>query len=71
LESVLKENGKSSPLKCLTQRLLSMLKILCQILTGGRGIYNTEFVRYEEVPPNIAEQIIEKRKAILEKEKAE
>jgi len=40
-------------------------------ITGGRGIYNTEFVRYEEVPPNIAEQIIEKRKAILEKEKAE
>jgi len=38
-------------------------------ITGGRGIYNTEFVRYEEVPTNIAEQIIEKRKAILEKEK--
>jgi elongation factor G len=40
-------------------------------ITGGRGTYNIEFVRYEEVPPNIAEQIISKRKAILEKEREE
>ncbi|WP_018963426.1 elongation factor G [Coprothermobacter platensis] len=38
-------------------------------ITGGRGTYNTEFIRYEEVPPNIAEQIIANRKAVLERER--
>ncbi|MDU5470519.1 elongation factor G [Peptoniphilus harei] len=31
-------------------------------LTQGRGTFNMEFVRYEEVPQNIAEKIIEERK---------
>ena len=32
-------------------------------LTQGRGTFSMEFVRYEEVPQNIAEKIIEERKA--------
>ncbi|NPV89021.1 elongation factor G [Coprothermobacteraceae bacterium] len=40
-------------------------------MTGGRGNYTMEFVRYEEVPPNIAEQIIQARKALVDKEKEE
>lgn len=31
-------------------------------MTQGRGTFNMEFVRYEEVPANIAEDIIKKRK---------
>jgi len=61
LESVLKENGKSSPTEVPYAEIIEYAKDFMSI-TGGRGIYNTEFVRYEEVPPNIAEQIIEKRK---------
>ena len=32
-------------------------------LTQGRGTFSMEFVRYEEVPQNISEKIIEERKA--------
>ncbi|MFW6198583.1 MAG: elongation factor G [Acidobacteriota bacterium] len=31
-------------------------------LTGGRGTYTVEFARYEQVPPNVAQKIIEKAK---------
>ena len=31
-------------------------------LTGGRGSYTMEFSRYEDVPPNIAQKVIEATK---------
>jgi elongation factor G len=31
-------------------------------LTGGRGDYVMHFVRYEEVPPHIAQKIIDETK---------
>ncbi len=38
-------------------------------LTSGRGLYTMEFSHYEEVPPHIAQKIIEEKKAEKEKEK--
>jgi elongation factor G len=38
-------------------------------ITQGRGSFKMEFSHYEEVPPRLAEEIIEKRRAELEKEK--
>ena len=35
-------------------------------MTQGRGIYDMEFVRYEEVPQNVADVIIAENKANLE-----
>jgi len=67
LESVLKENGKSSPLKYLTQRLLSMLKIYVHYRRAWHLQHGICTLRRSTT--NIAEQIIEKRKAILEKKK--
>ena len=32
-------------------------------LTQGRGTFSMEFVRYEDVPQNIAEKIVEERKS--------
>ena len=37
-------------------------------MTQGRGNFNMEFVRYEEVPANISQKVIEKAKADKEKE---
>ena len=37
-------------------------------MTQGRGNFNIEFVRYEEVPANISQKVIEKAKADKEKE---
>lgn len=37
-------------------------------MTQGRGTFTMEFVRYEEVPANISEKVIEKAKANKEKE---
>jgi elongation factor G len=36
--------------------------------TGGRGTYEMEFDHYEEVPPHLAEKIINEAKAAMEKE---
>ena len=38
-------------------------------LTSGRGLYSMEFSHYEEVPPHLAQKIIEERKAEKEAEK--
>ncbi len=38
-------------------------------ITQGRGSFKMEFAQYEEVPPQLAEKIIAKRRAELEKEK--
>jgi elongation factor G len=32
-------------------------------MTGGRGIFNVEFLRYDEVPAQLAEKVIEAIKA--------
>ena len=32
-------------------------------MTGGRGIFNVEFLRYDEVPAQLAEKVIEAVKA--------
>jgi elongation factor G len=39
-------------------------------LTGGRGDYAMHFVRYEEVPPHIAQKVIDESKRELEEAKA-
>ena len=39
-------------------------------MTQGRGIYNMEFARYEEVPPHQTQQIIDARKKELAEERA-
>ncbi len=31
-------------------------------MTGGRGDYSMHFLRYEEVPPHVAQKIIEETK---------
>ncbi len=36
--------------------------------TGGRGTYEMEFSHYEEVPPHLAEKIINEARAAKEKE---
>jgi elongation factor G len=36
--------------------------------TGGRGVFDMEFSHYEEVPPHLAEKIINEAKAAREKE---
>lgn len=38
-------------------------------LTGGRGSYQMEFTHYDEVPPHLAEKIIEKAKKAREEKK--
>ncbi len=40
--------------------------IALRSMTQGRGIYEMEFVRYEEVPQNVAEVVIAENKANLE-----
>ena len=40
--------------------------IALRSMTQGRGIYDMEFVRYEEVPQNVADGIIAENKANLE-----
>lgn len=42
--------------------------IALKSITQGRGSFKMEFASYEEVPARLAEEIIEKRKAELEKE---
>lgn len=37
-------------------------------MTGGRGIFTMEFSHYDEVPPNLAEKIIEDHKHQIEEE---
>jgi elongation factor G len=39
-------------------------------LTGGRGDYHMSFLRYEEVPPHIAQKVIEEAKKAKEDVKA-
>jgi elongation factor G len=39
-------------------------------LTGGRGDYHMQFLRYEEVPPHIAQKVIEEAKREKEEVKA-
>jgi elongation factor G len=43
--------------------------IVLKSITQGRGIFKMEFFQYEETPARLAEEIIEKRKAELEKER--
>lgn len=43
--------------------------IVLKSITQGRGSFKMEFTQYEEVPARLAEEIIEKRKAELEKER--
>ncbi|HDS29925.1 MAG TPA: elongation factor G, partial [Firmicutes bacterium] len=40
-------------------------------MTGGRGSFEIEFSHYEEVPPDLAQKIIEARKALLAGEEEE
>jgi elongation factor G len=35
-------------------------------MTGGRGMYTMEFLRYDEVPAQIASKVIEQIKAAKE-----
>ncbi len=37
-------------------------------MTGGKVSYTMEFARYDEVPPNVQQQIIAKAKAKLKAE---
>src|SRR5262249_8541272 len=39
-------------------------------MTGGRGDYNTHFLRYEEVPTHVAQKIIDQTKREREEAKA-
>jgi elongation factor G len=39
-------------------------------MTGGRGDYHMSFLRYEEVPPHVAQKIIEETKKEREEAKA-
>jgi elongation factor G len=39
-------------------------------MTGGRGDYHMQFVRYEEVPSHIAQKVIEEAKKEKEEVKA-
>src|SRR4029079_8511738 len=39
-------------------------------MTGGRGDYHMTFLRYEEVPPHVAQKIIEETKKEREEAKA-
>ncbi|HHW42019.1 MAG TPA: elongation factor G [Syntrophomonadaceae bacterium] len=48
---------------------MSDYAITLKSITQGRGTFKMEFAQYEEVPARLAEEIIEKRKAELEKEK--
>ena len=43
--------------------------IVLKSITQGRGSFKMEFFQYEETPARLAEEIIEKRKAELEKER--
>ena len=43
--------------------------IVLKSITQGRGTFKMEFFQYEETPARLAEEIIEKRKAELEKER--
>lgn len=43
--------------------------IALKSITQGRGSFKMEFAQYEEVPARLAEEIIEKRKAEMDKEK--
>ncbi|MGD0153142.1 MAG: elongation factor G [Thermacetogeniaceae bacterium] len=43
--------------------------IVLKSITQGRGYFKMEFAQYDEVPTRLAEEIIEKRKAELEKER--
>ncbi len=43
--------------------------IILKSITQGRGSFKMEFAQYEEVPARLAEEIIEKRKAEIEKER--
>jgi len=40
-------------------------------MTQGRGFFEMEFIRYEEVPTNIAQKVIEANKSALEEEEEE
>lgn len=48
---------------------MSDYAIALKSITQGRGNFRMEFSHYEEVPPRLAEEIIEKRRAEMEKEK--
>lgn len=48
---------------------MSDYAIALKSITQGRGTFKMEFAQYEEVPARLAEEIIEKRKAELDKDK--
>ncbi|MGB9793011.1 MAG: elongation factor G [Thermacetogeniaceae bacterium] len=48
---------------------MSDYAIALKSITQGRGQFKMEFSHYEEVPPRLAEEIIERRRAEMEKDK--
>jgi elongation factor G len=48
---------------------MSDYAIVLKSITQGRGSFKMEFAQYEEVPARLAEEIIEKRRAEIEKER--